>query len=149
MRVEFRHAFHEENASFELCVQLCEGVGLGSKPVARLGSSRCHARITNLDAPSRDLQNMEDRRADQSAKKTSDTLTHPRVASVEPPCLGRTHLKKKICICRMFYEVLTECITYLKCRFCGPDIGAFYAYIYIMYIQYMHNRALYTYINPH
>jgi len=69
MRVEFRHAFHEENVSFELCVQLCEGVVLESRPVARVGSSRCHARFTNLDAPSRDLQNMEDRHADQSAKK--------------------------------------------------------------------------------
>jgi len=33
-----------------------------------VGASRCRARITNLDAPSRDLQNMEDRHAEQSAK---------------------------------------------------------------------------------
>jgi len=69
MRVEFRHAFHEENVTFELCVQLCEGLRLESRPVASVGWRRFHARVTNLDAPSRDLQNMEDRHADQSAKK--------------------------------------------------------------------------------
>jgi hypothetical protein len=36
---------------------------------------------------------------------------------------------------------------HLKYGFCSPEKGAFYAYAYIIYTQYMYNKALNTYVN--
>ena len=48
----------------------------------------CNAPTANLDAPSGNLQNIEDKHADQPAKIRA-TLPYPRVASVEPLCLEK------------------------------------------------------------
>jgi hypothetical protein len=61
------------------------------------------------------------------------TLPHSHVVSVEQPWVGTTHFQT----CMYMQDVLCnviECIMKLKCWFCGPDKGAFYAYAYIIYI---------------
>ena len=58
------------------------------------GASWWNAPTTNVGSPTRDLQNIKDKHADQPAKKPCDTLSQPRVASVEPPWLETTHFQK-------------------------------------------------------
>ena len=48
-------------------------------PVARGDARGCNEHTANLDAPTRNLQNIKHKHADQHAK-TRDTLSHPRVA---------------------------------------------------------------------
>jgi hypothetical protein len=42
------------------------------------------------------LQNIKDKHADQPAKKTCDTVSHPRVAYIETPWLETTRFQKRM-----------------------------------------------------
>jgi hypothetical protein len=53
----------------------------------------------------RNLQNIEDKHADQPVK-TRVTLPHPRVASVEQPCLEKHYFKK----CLYMQDVLCNVV---------------------------------------
>jgi len=52
--------------------------------------------ITNVDAPTSNLQNIKDKHANQPTVKTCDNLPHPRVASVELQWLDTTHFQKSM-----------------------------------------------------
>jgi hypothetical protein len=62
----------------------------------------CNAPTTNLDVASRNLQNIKDRRDAPPHYKVCDTVPHPRIASVEPPRLEKTHFQK----CMYMQDVL-------------------------------------------
>jgi hypothetical protein len=47
----------------------------------------------------------------------------------------------------VYARCFVQCNTTHYVFILSPDKGPFYAYTYIIYIQYMYNRALYTYIN--
>jgi hypothetical protein len=85
----------------------------------------CNAPTTNLDAPTRNLQNTEHEHADQPAKNR-DTLPHPRVASVELPWFETTHFQKCMHVHDGLCNVLKP-IMELKCSFCSHEKGTFYA----------------------
>ena len=66
-------------------------------PVDQARSQRggivCNAPTTNLDAPTRNLQNIKEKHGDRPAKRVRH-VPHPRVAYVEPPLLETTHFQK-------------------------------------------------------
>jgi hypothetical protein len=60
-----------------------------SRPLAR-GARGCNAHTTNLDEPTRNMQNFKDKQADQPAKKcTTPYCTH--ITFAEPLRLETTH----------------------------------------------------------
>ena len=65
--------------------------------------------VTTLDAPTRKVQNVEDKHADRPAKKTCSALPRPCVASVEPLWLEATHFQKR----RYMQDVLCTVIEHL------------------------------------
>ena len=85
---------------FEICfgiidvLQLNDGVVSSERAPSQGGASGCNRRTTNLDTPTRTLQNVKDKHADQPANKRATHVPHPRVASVEPPWLETTHFQK-------------------------------------------------------
>lgn len=56
----------------------------------------CNAVSASLDAPTRNLQIIQDRRAGKPAKRNRNTLLHPRVASVVLLWLETTHSEKYV-----------------------------------------------------
>jgi len=78
-------------------------------PVARGDARGCNEHTANLDAPTRNLQNIKHKHADQHAK-TRHTLSHPRVASVEPPRLATTHFQNCMYVQFVLCTVKERCV---------------------------------------
>jgi hypothetical protein len=101
---------------------------------------------TNLDAPTRNLQNIKDKHADQTVKEKSAT---PYLIHVLPllnhVARNNSFSTKTYTIqVRYFVQCYKVCYIVLKCWFCCPDKSSFCTYTYKIRISYIY---IYIYIH--
>jgi hypothetical protein len=78
---------------------------VGIRPNSQTGASGWSAPTTNMDAPTGNLQNVEDRHADQPTKKhVTPYCIH--MLSLLNCCGWKQLIFKHVCICKMFCIVL-------------------------------------------
>ena len=98
------------------------------------GARGCKAPIKNLDGPTRILQNIYDKLAENSPLNTRPTLPHPNFASVEPPRFQTPHFPKCVYMHDDLCNVNRE-------HFITKDLYSWQRYLLHLCIHNLHTKV--------
>jgi hypothetical protein len=102
-----------------------------------------HQASSQWGAPTRNLQNITEKHADQGAEKICNILLHSCVPSVEPPRLEITHFETYMYMEGVLFNVVVHII---KSWCCGNEKSTWYTYVCMIIYIYIY---IYIYTHTH